>query len=346
MIFFKNSFNYLCLLLLLTCSLGAKVTFNIEHQPAALEKAISLPCSGVLKKNDKGLVYLDVSNEFISLADRIDLPGRLQLPPIKSKSIGAHIPVFLASENVTPEELGIEIPFSVTEIRSSLVKSKEGIFKPWEIAVDSSALSDLRQKYGCSPDIKGDFCIRIGKQFPVAPEGSENIETLSIYNFSEEPTLPMASKGDFVTVLNEEMLATAIKVDAIGQLRLKNNGFVYLDVENDFIKSITPFLEIKGDFAPLSIKGKAMGAHISVLHENETITNEIWTLQNAGEWFHFKVKELRYVDRKTEKGLQRLWLLAVDSPALQRLRSSYGLKPKLQGHDFHITIGTEKCASF
>ena len=85
-----------------------------------------------------------------------------------------------------------------------------------------------------------------------------------------------------------------------------------------------------------------MGAHISIIHEDEMIGHEIWELEEAGEWFTFEVKELRYVDRKTAKGKQRLRLLATDSPALERLRTHYGLKPKLQGHDFHITIGSEQ----
>src|SRR4029079_7374443 len=87
---------------------------------------------------------------------------------------------------------------------------------------------------------------------------------------------------------------------------------------------------------------KAMGAHISVFYEDEMISNGIWLLEQAGEWFNFEVKEFRYLERKTAKGKQKLWLIAVDAPGLQRLRMHYGLKPKLHGHDFHITIGTEK----
>jgi hypothetical protein len=85
-----------------------------------------------------------------------------------------------------------------------------------------------------------------------------------------------------------------------------------------------------------------MGAHISVIYEDEMIKKEIWNLAQAGEWFSFEAKELRYLDRKTPKGISRLWLLAVDAPALQRLRTHYGLKPKLKEHDFHITLGYEQ----
>lgn len=125
-------------------------------------------------------------------------------------------------------------------------------------------------------------------------------------------------------------------------MKLKGNGFVYLDVSNQFIDDIWQQLPLQGEFAPVSTKPKKMGAHISVIHEDEMIGKEIWNLTEAGEWFAFEVKELRYVDRKTANGQKRLWLLAADSPALERLRTHYGLKPKLQGHDFHITIGNEQ----
>ncbi len=149
----KKSFYFLFTILLAVSSLEAKEAFIIENQPAALEKALSLPQTGILKKKANGLVYLDVSNEFISLADTIDLPGRLQLTSIAHNAIGAHIPVFLPAENIAPEELGVEFPFNVKEIRSSIVKTKDGISKPWEISIDSNALKDLRQKYGCTPDL-------------------------------------------------------------------------------------------------------------------------------------------------------------------------------------------------
>lgn len=112
-------------------------------------------------------------------------------------------------------------------------------------------------------------------------------------------------------------------------------------MNNRFVDEIIPLLPLQGKFNPVPTKAKSMGAHISVMHEDEVIGKEIWEIAEAGQWFNFEVKQLRYVDRKTAKGQSRLWLLAVDSPALQRLRQDYLLKSKLQNHDFHITLGTE-----
>lgn len=343
MITHKKIISFLSLFLMLIGSLSAKQIYVQQDQPYALATAQNLPNYGTLKKNAKGLVYLDVANEFIgSIANKLDLPGQIVSPSINPGAIGAHIPVFLESENIHPDELGTKIPFEVLAIRSAVIKTNNGLIKPWEINIHSFSLENLRQKYGCSPVPKDDFYIRIGRQLPAAAEGSENIDTLSSYNFSDEPAQPLAEKGDFVTVLKEDMLSTAIKVNAVGKLCIKKNGFTYVDIGNEYIESIVPLLPTKGEFKPLDTNPKALGAHVSVFYEDELISREIWTLEEAGEWFYLDIKELRYVDRKTPSGKQRLWLMAVHAPAIQRLRKHYGLKPKLQGHDFHITIGTEK----
>ncbi|MBA3603653.1 MAG: hypothetical protein H0W50_08440 [Parachlamydiaceae bacterium] len=339
--FYKKIFVSLYLLLLASSHLISQEKFSIENQPTALVEALGLPNHGILKKNAKGMVYLDISNKFISLSNLIDLPGQIISASINPGAIGAHIPVFLESEHFVPDELGKTFYFDVLDIRSSLVKTKNGLIKPWEITINSPDLEKIRKKYNFSL-LKDNFCIRIGRQLPTAPEGSEKIVTLSHYNFSNVPTLPIAAKGDFISVHSDEILATALKVDSVGQLCIKNNGFAYVNVNNEFIESIAPLLPIEGNFNPLVTSAKAMGAHISVFYEDEMIGHKIWLLEEAGEWFKFEVKEIRYLERKTSNGKTRLWLIAVDAPALQRLRTHYGLKPKLQGHDFHITIGTEK----
>lgn len=332
-----------CLLVQVVCSLSGTEDHRIENQPIALETALTLPNQGVLKQKENGFVYLDVSNEFITtIAPQIDQPGLLRVSPTASRSVGAHISVFHENENIVPSELNTPFSFGVKEIRSFTLHTRDGLKKLWVIAVNSPELENLREKYGCSSKLKGhDFHITLGKQMPSAQANWESIETFSSFNFMDEPTLGLATQGDFVTVEHCPILATAAKVDAVGQLKLKSNGFVYVDVSNQFIDQVWPQLPLEGQFEPLSTKPKKMGAHISVIHEDEMIGREIWNLEEAGQWFTFEVKELRYVNKKTANGVKRIWLLAVEAPALERLRSHYGLKPKLQGHDFHITLGEE-----
>ncbi|MCB1135897.1 MAG: hypothetical protein KDK78_06495 [Chlamydiia bacterium] len=340
----KNSLFYLSIFLITLSALSAKTDYRVEDQPIALGEAVILPSEGILKQKENGFVYLDVSNDLIdSVTPLLDYPGLLRPRPTASRSMGAHISVFTEQEEISPEELGASFAFSVKEIRSFTLHTRDGLKKLWVVAVSSPELESLREKYGCSPLLKGyDYHITLGKQMPDAPEGWQDIDTLSAFNFSNEQVEGLLTEGDFVVVEDQDILTTAAKVDAVGQLCLKGNGFVYLNVDNAFIDAVVPQLPLQGDFSPVSTKPKKMGAHISVMHEDELIGSEIWELPEAGEWFNFEVRELRYFESKSAQGLSRTWLLAADSPALERLRTSYGLKPKLKGHDFHITIGTEK----
>lgn len=337
-------FTYLSIIFLTISPLSGKEDFRIEIQPVAFDEIMNLPHQGVLKQKENGFVYLDVSNEFITaVVPLLDHEGIIRQRPTSTRSMGAHISVFHEGEGIVPQELNKSFSFEVKEIRSFTLHTRDGLKKLWVIAADSPDLENLRQQYGCSPKLKGyDYHITLGKQMPTAPEGWEANDSFSIFNFSDELTDGILADGDFVVVDHDEVLSTAQKVDAIGQLKLKGNGFVYLDVDNQYIDRVWQKLPLEGEFNPVSTKVKKMGAHISVIYEDEMIGKEIWNLQEAGEWFSFEVKELRYFDQKTPNGMKRTWLLAADSPALQRLRMHYGLKPKLKGHDFHITLGSEQ----
>ena len=340
----NQSLYFLCFLLISLSPVSAKEDFRIEDQPLAFEEALSLPCYGTLKQKENGFIYLDASNAYITkIIPLLEIPGELRPRPTASKSIGAHISVFHENEGIRPEELEQPFSFQVQDIRSFTLNTRDGLKKLWVIAADSPELEALRVSYGCSPKLKGyDYHITLGKQMPSAPEGWQERTEFSRLDLSNEPTEELYSDGDFVKVDCPQIIETARRVNQIGQLCLKSNGFVYVDVDNRFVTEIVDQLPLEGSFAPVSTKPKGMGAHISVVYEDEMIHHEIWDLPEAGEWFSFEVKELRCIDRSTPSGVNRLWVLAVDAPGLQRLRTAYGMKPKLKGHDFHITIGHEK----
>lgn len=343
MFYYQNLRYCFALCLFALTPLVGKPDYRIETQPLAMKQTYNLPNQGILKQKSNGFVYLDVDNSYItSLIPTLQCSGELRPLPTAARSLGAHISVFNEQENVSPEELNTPFEFSVKEIRSFTLHTRDGLKKQWVIAVDAPQLEQLRTKYGHKEKLQGhDFHISLGKMVPTASEGWQEIEELSTFNFSNEATVPFTTQGDFATVDHHEIINLAAKVDAVGQLRLKGNGFVYLDVDNSYIQNIASLLPVQGEFTPITTKPRQMGAHISVINEDEMIGHEIWHLDEAGQWFGFEVKELRYVDRKNAKGIDRLWLLAADAPALQRLRTHHGLKPKLQGHDFHITLGHE-----
>ncbi len=155
-------------------------------------------------------------------------------------------------------------------------------------------------------------------------------------------SLAFAAK-DFQVENQPQVIEKAAQLELKGVLKQKDNGYLYIDVSNDFIAKTLPLIEAPGKIAPprhYACK-KGIGAHISVMYENEQITNEIWEIKELGQEFTFTVKELRTVKLNNHNKVRKLWLIAISSPELEKLRESYGLSSLLKDRDFHITIGTQ-----
>lgn len=135
----------------------------------------------------------------------------------------------------------------------------------------------------------------------------------------------------------------ALQLELKGTLKQKDNGYLYVEVSKDFIAELLPLIEAPGRLDPPKHykSRKGIGAHISVMYENERIANEIWDVAELGQEFAFSILELRTVKLNKDNKMKKLWLLAVSCPELERLRENYGLSSKLKDHDFHITICTQ-----
>jgi hypothetical protein len=137
------------------------------------------------------------------------------------------------------------------------------------------------------------------------------------------------------------VIETVLQFEQKGILKQKDNGYLYVAVSKDFIAEALPLINAQGTIVPPRHYKKGIGAHISVMYENEQIMNEIWEIKELGQEFTFTVIELRTVKLYKDNKVKKLWLLAVAAPELEKLRESYGLLSRLKDHDFHITIGTQ-----
>ncbi len=139
------------------------------------------------------------------------------------------------------------------------------------------------------------------------------------------------------------VIEKVIQYEQTGILKQKPNGYLYLDVTNDYIAESLPLIQAQGKLVPPRhfVSKKGIGAHISVMYENEQILNEIWEIKELGQSYTFQILELRTVKLQKDNQVKKLWLIAISSPELEALRESYGLPPLLKNHDFHITIGTQ-----
>lgn len=148
---------------------------------------------------------------------------------------------------------------------------------------------------------------------------------------------------DYQVESQPQVIEKVVQIQQKGILKQKDNGYLYIEVSKDFIAEALPLIDAPGKIVPPRhyTSKKGIGAHISVMYENEQILNEIWEIKELGQEFTFTVMELRTVKINKDNKMKKLWLLAVAAPELENLRESYGLSSKLKNHDFHITIGTQ-----
>jgi hypothetical protein len=156
-------------------------------------------------------------------------------------------------------------------------------------------------------------------------------------------SLPAYAVDDFHVENQPQVIEKVIQYPQKGILKQKDNGYLYVEVSREFIAEALPLIEAAGKLVPPQHykSKKGIGAHISVMYENEQIQNEIWEIKELGQEFTFTIMELRTVKLNHDNKMKKLWLLAVYAPELEKLRESYGLSSKLKNHDFHITICTQ-----
>ncbi len=144
--------------------------------------------------------------------------------------------------------------------------------------------------------------------------------------------------ADFHIEFQPQVIEKVIQIEQKGILKQKANGYLYVEVSDDFIAETIPLIETSGIIVPPGhyTSKKGIGAHISVIYETE-LDNTVHKINELGQEIIFNVIELRTV--RVNNG--KLWLIAVDAPELETLRESYGLSPLLKNHNFHITLGTE-----
>ncbi|HSX26391.1 MAG TPA: hypothetical protein VLE89_05225 [Chlamydiales bacterium] len=122
---------------------------------------------------------------------------------------------------------------------------------------------------------------------------------------------------------------------------LKTNGqFVYVDLDDDYIHKLVPLIEEEGFEEPPYFGSPGLvGAHISVIYDEEMELYSLPPIQELGETIHFQVKECKIVSPPKMKGVDKVYFIVVEAPELNRIREKYGL-PKRE-HQFHITVGVK-----
>lgn len=122
-----------------------------------------------------------------------------------------------------------------------------------------------------------------------------------------------------------------------GILRENAEGFVYVDVDDNYIHELIHFIEGNGyEEPPYFGRSDLVGAHITVVHANEGRPGKI---AEEGQVIHFTPLECRIIQPPNWEAIENVYLIEVVAPELDAIRAKYGL-PKFE-FGYHITVGVK-----
>ncbi len=126
-----------------------------------------------------------------------------------------------------------------------------------------------------------------------------------------------------------------------GRLYLSKSGWLLMHISNQLIRGVFDSLDEPGLELPLNAEGQLVG-HVSVMQpaELEQIGGGD-KISERGHSFRFNLGPLQVIEPAGWSEMSRAYLLEIRSPALQKLRASYGLSP-LPKYPFHATVAVRR----
>jgi Swiss Army Knife, 2H phosphoesterase domain len=127
-------------------------------------------------------------------------------------------------------------------------------------------------------------------------------------------------------------------IPLVGILQQTKGGYIYLKVDDEFIHSLFPLLNVPEKQMPpyFSDLYNQVGAHITVVYQDEQ--SFPCTMDELGTSFAFALSGLQHAIFEFES----YFILSVESPALVTLRRKYGFSDNPVYHGipvgWHITI--------
>ncbi len=121
----------------------------------------------------------------------------------------------------------------------------------------------------------------------------------------------------------------------------ETKNFVYLDLADGIIDAFIELIKRRDVKKPEEASDDDyVGAHISVMRPDEylRVTKGRKRIKEIGEEFDYTIEKL-YVTEPNWGDVQECYFISVKSPQLEALRKKYGLSKKINGHDFHISVG-------
>jgi hypothetical protein len=139
--------------------------------------------------------------------------------------------------------------------------------------------------------------------------------------------------------LNRPLLKTLCR--GKGTLKRNKQGLVYLDIDDQFILALYPYLRSQGLARPpfFNLFSSPDGAHITVVPTRESLFQDLGPLKEEGEQFSFEIEGLYSLSNPGSwPEVEKVWFFKVRCPELEKVRRKYFLPPLPGGHSFMIAL--------
>jgi hypothetical protein len=130
----------------------------------------------------------------------------------------------------------------------------------------------------------------------------------------------------------------------VGTLYASSSGWILLSVPNALGRGAFDALNEPGVELPKKSSGN-YNAHITVINPAELASiGGVDRITERGHQIAYTLGPVQTVKPAGWADIEKVWFISVHSPALERLRRSYGLSslPNQDKHRFHITIAVRR----
>lgn len=117
-----------------------------------------------------------------------------------------------------------------------------------------------------------------------------------------------------------------------GHLKQDADGFVYLELSDNFVAELFPLLGNQ-ELEP------CLAGQIPVIMPHEwALRKGLGELKELGDAFSFEITNLSAFQPMRWPDVEKVYFLRLHCPELERLREKFLLPSRILGHDFHVPI--------
>jgi hypothetical protein len=158
--------------------------------------------------------------------------------------------------------------------------------------------------------------------------------------YVDKMTFDYAVSGENVKIAAGKLSEVKLK----GVLKQTKEGFVYIKLSNDVIHGLFTLIDEEGIEEPPYFGKGEIGAHISVISDEEAEEKEIEKIDELGEEFSFKMLGMKSVKPKGWKEMARVWFVEFEAPEIEKMRQKYGLPKSYKGtkNKWHVSVAIKK----